>query len=87
MDVEKDARKLLQRMIRYSGFIADGIYHEHPRFWSSDNRCSSSLIDLGMFGYLQRQRLIQRDRCGRYLVTEKGRRFARPWYIRWFELA
>jgi hypothetical protein len=84
--MEKDARKLLQRMIKCNGFIADGVLQEPPRFWSSDSRCSSSLIHYGLLIFLQKKRFVEADKCGRYLITERGRRFARPWYKRWFEL-
>jgi hypothetical protein len=74
-------------MIDSGGFIADGVYEDHPRFWHSNNAHSARLVDLGLLGYLKRQGYIRRDNQGRYLVTESGRRFAQPWYKRWFELA
>lgn len=82
--IEKDAKKFLRRMIQTGGFIADGVYEEHPRFWKSNNSHSYSLVDLGVLGYLKRNGYIQRDRAGRYVVTEAGIKFARPWYQKLF---
>ena len=85
--IEKDARRFLRRMIKHNGFIADGIYEEHPRFWKSNNSHSTSLMDLGIFGFLKRGGYIKRDNQGRYLITEKGYKFAAPWYKRIFQHA
>jgi hypothetical protein len=83
--MKSEAKKFLRRMIATGGFIADGIYEEHPRFWKSNNKHSTTLMDLGLFGYLQRERLIMRDKSGRFLITEKGKRFAKTWWERIME--
>lgn len=80
--IEKDARYFLRRMIKHNGFIADGVYDEHPRLWKSNNAHSSTLMDLGVLGFLRREKLVARDNCGRLVVTERGKRFAKPWYMR-----
>ena len=83
--MKKTAKKFLQRMINKNGFIADGVYEDYPRFWHSNNRCSSSLMDLTLYHYLHKNGYIMRDRTGRFLVSDKGKAFATPWYKRIFE--
>jgi hypothetical protein len=84
--MHKIAKKFLRRMIRENGFISDGIYEEFPRFWHSNNRHSSTLMDITLLHYLQKQRLIYKDKTDRFLITEKGKRFARTWYQKLFGL-
>jgi hypothetical protein len=75
-------------MIKTNGFIADGLYSDDvaPRFWRSNNQYSARMIDLAIFTYLRREGLLVKDRAGRYLVSDKGRKFAKPWWQRWFAL-
>jgi hypothetical protein len=85
--MKKEARLFLKNMIKSNGFIADGLYEEHPRFWRSNNQHSARLMDLGLLGYLKREQYIRRDSQGRYVITPKGVKFAQPWWKRWFELS
>ena len=80
--MEKMAKKFLQRMINKNGFIADGVYDEFPRYWHSNNKCSSRLMDITLYHFLYNNGYIIRDRTGRFLVSEKGKQFATPWYKR-----
>ena len=81
--IEKDAKKFLQRMIKHNGFIADDVVRQHPKFWTNNSKCSSTFMDLAVLAYLQNNGLIRQDRCGRFLITKKGKEFATPWYKKW----
>jgi hypothetical protein len=85
--MEKEARQFLRRMISDGGFVADGLYESHPRYWRSNNSHSSRMIDLSLLAYLTKNGYLRRDKTGRLLVTHEGKHFAKPWYKRWFELA
>ena len=82
--MKHEARIFLRRMIKSNGFIADGVYEEHPRFWHSNNAHSARMMDLGLWAYLKNMGYIKRDVQGRYVVTDKGTQFAKPWYKRMF---
>jgi hypothetical protein len=73
-------------MIRTGGFIANGLYEEDtsPRFWRSNNQYSARMMDIMLFEYLIRNGLIIKGRDGRYLISDKGVMFSKPWYIRMF---
>lgn len=80
--IEHDARKFLKRMVKTGGFIAPGIVGSSLRFWRTSGSISTSIPNLQVLAYLQREKLVLRDTCGRLLITEKGRKFARPWFMR-----
>ena len=83
--MEQMAKKFLRRMIKSGGFIADGVYDESPRFWESNNKHSTRLMDVSLLNFLRVNRYVFRDSTGRLLISEKGKRFATPWYKRIFE--
>jgi hypothetical protein len=78
--MKKEAKKFLRKMIDNGGYIANGIYSESPKFWYSDIKMSSSIINVRLFYYLLNEKLICQDRTGRYLITQKGEQFSQPWY-------
>lgn len=79
------ARKFLKRMIENGGYIANGLYEKLPRYWHSNTKVSSRLMDITLFHYMLREQLIYQDRSGRYLITPKGERLARPWWEKIFK--
>jgi hypothetical protein len=83
--MKNDAKKFLNRMLENGGYIANGLYDGNPRFWHSDVKTSSKMMDIVLFHYLRKERLIYQDRTGKYLVSEKGKRFAKPWWKRMME--
>lgn len=87
--MESYARRFLKRMCKNNGFLAEGLYEcdTSPRFWHSNNKYSARMIDLSLFNYLRKNRLIIQDKSGKYIISNKGRKFIRPWYIRWFEFS
>jgi hypothetical protein len=87
--MEKLARDFLRKMVRCNGFIADGVttHGMMPKLWHSNSHYSSSLIRYDLFEYMRKNRLIVEEPDGRFLITNHGRKFIRPWYKRWFELA
>ena len=82
--MEKEAREYLRRMIKCGGFIAVGLSGQHPRMWRGNNSCSTSMTNTRLLSYLKREKLVAQDGGGRLIVTDKGRKFARPWYLRLF---
>jgi len=87
--LETDARNLLRKMVRADGFIADGVttHGMMPKLWHSNAHYSSSLIRYDLFEYMRKNRLIVEDSNGRFLITNRGKKFIRPWWRRWFELS
>jgi len=77
----KNARKLLRKIIKRGGFVAEDL-NRNPRIWESTSHHSASYLDLTILSYLQKEDFLRRDTCGRLLVTEKGVKFARPWFMR-----
>ena len=73
-------------MINEGGFIAHGVYSNNMHLWRSNNSHSQSLIDMGVFNEMRRQGYIRQDVTGRYYPTDKGRKFAIPWYKRIFDV-
>jgi hypothetical protein len=82
--MEKEARLFLRRIIKCGGFIATGISGQQPRLWRGNSSYSTSMINIRLLSYLKRERLVAQDNNGRLLITDKGRKFAKPWYLRLF---
>jgi len=82
--MEKEARQFLRRMIKSGGFVAAGMSDSQPRLWRNNSSYSAGMINTNMLQYLQREKLVAKDRNGRLLVTDKGRKFAKPWCLRLF---
>ena len=83
--MKSEAKKFLKRMIDNGGYIANGVYEELPRYWHSDVKTSSRLMDITLFHYMLRERLICQDRTGRYLITTKGEKLVIPWWKKVFK--
>ena len=81
-----DLKKFLKRMIKHQGYIAQGMYNEGHRFWTSSTQMSGSLVDVALFHVLRREGYIRKDVTGRYWPTDKGRKFATPWYKKIFDV-
>ena len=79
-------KNFLQRMIKYKGFIAQGVYSEDYKYWHSNTKDSASTIDMNMFNELKSNGYIKMDRTGKYYPTDKGRKFAMPWYRKIFDV-
>jgi hypothetical protein len=77
-------KKFLRRMIKNNGFIAKGIYTEKYQYWHDDIKPSLSTINMSVFHELRSKGYIRMDRTGKYYPTEKGIKFAIPWYKRIF---
>lgn len=84
--MNKQMKNFLRRMIRHSGFVANGVYSEDIRYWHNNTKHSGSLIDVVMFHEMLRNGYIRQDRTGRYYPTDKGRKFAAPWYKKIFDV-
>lgn len=84
--MNKEIKVFLRRMIRHGGFIAGGVYSEDPRYWHSNVEHSSRLMDIVLFHEMRRNGYIRQDRTGRYYPTNKGRKFAAPWYKKIFDV-
>ena len=84
--MDKDLKIFLQRMIKYKGYIAQGTYNEGHRFWTSSTQMSGSLMDVVIFYQLRKAGYIRKDVTGRYWSTDKGRKFALPWYKKIFDV-
>ena len=82
--MEQDARKFLRKMIKQGGFVARHPQNYSPVYWRSMNRVSGSFLNPLLFEFLKRHQLISIDDVGRYIITQKGIRFSRPWFIRMF---
>ncbi len=84
--MDKDMKIFLQRMIKHGGYIAQVIYNEGHRYWNGATQVSGSLVDIVVFHQLRSNGYIRKDVTGRYWPTDKGRKFAMPWYKRIFDV-
>lgn len=84
--MQQDMKKFLRRMIRSGGYIAKGIYSESHHFWHSDTKKSVGMMDIVLFMALRSNGYIKQDRTGKYYPTDKGRKFAAPWYKKIFDV-
>lgn len=84
--MNNDMKKFLRRMIRHGGFIAQGVYSDNMHFWHSDIKKSVGMMDVVLFMALRSNGYIRQDRTGKYYPTDKGRKFAMPWYKKIFDV-
>ena len=84
--MNNDMKQFLRRMIDNGGFIANGVYSNDIHYWHSNTSHSQGLMDIVLFHRLRGEGYIRQDRTGRYYPTEKGRKFAAPWYKRIFDI-
>lgn len=84
--MNNDMKKFLRRMIENGGFIANGVYSDDIHYWHSNTSHSQSLMDVVLFHNLRSEGYIRQDRTGRYYPTDKGRKFAAPWYKKIFDV-
>ena len=84
--MEKDMKTFLRRMIEQGGFIANGVYSDSVHYWHSNTSHSKSLMDIVVFHSLRSNGYIRKDVTGRYYPTDKGRKFAMPWYKKIFDV-
>lgn len=82
--MERMAREFLRRMIKSGGFVAVGISGQQPRLWRDNSSYSASMVNVKLLEYLQRRKYVAKDNSGRLMVTDKGRKFALPWWKRIF---
>ena len=73
-------------MIDEGGFIARGVYSDKVHVWQSNSKHSQNMIDMRLFDEMRRAGYIKQDTTGRYYPTDKGRKYAAPWYKRIFNV-
>ena len=73
-------------MVKNGGFIAKGVYSEDIHVWDSNSHHSKTLVSIPMFNEMLRKGYIRKSITGQYYPTDKGRKFAAPWYKKVFNV-